>query len=186
MARPQIKQLEQVRLKNYELGEAFDDLIRAHDNTSQNLQNDPNGKPIVPSQVSGLAVSLGTQSFATSDGKNLQIGGGVHVAITDNSENLGRAVHYFVEYDVTPNFVSPWVEHLGPSRNKMLSLPNGTYYLRTYSQYPAGGPPSAPTVYPTPVVIANSPFPSLLPSQSSGTGTAGDGGGNGAGKVISR
>lgn len=186
MARPLVKQLEAVRLKNFELGEALDDLIRAHNNTSQNLQNDPNGADVVPSAAQGLSINTGTQSYTTSDGKNVQIGGGVHVAITDNSAGLGRAVHYFVEYDVTPNFTNPWVEHFGPSRNKMLSLPNGTYYLRTYSQYPAGGPPSAPVSYPQPVVISSSPFPPLLPSQSSGTGVAGDGGGNGAGKVITR
>jgi hypothetical protein len=185
MSVPQVKQLPYIKSADYRIGEAFDDLIRAHDNTSKNLQNDPNGANVTPPAIGSIQTSTGSQTFTTSGAATVQVGGGVHVAITDNGQ-IGRAVNYFVEYDVTPNFLNPWVEHLGASRNKMISLPNGTYYMRAYSQYPAGGPPSTPITAPAPVVITNSPFPALLPSQASGTGKPSTGGGHGAGKVISR
>jgi hypothetical protein len=180
MARPQVKQLSYIKTADHKLGEAIDDLIRAHDNTSQNLQNDPNGADVTPANVASVKAQTGTAVIG-----GVTIGGGVHVAITDNSK-IGRAVHYFVEYSNDPNFTNPWVEHLGPSRNKMISLPNGTYYFRAYSQYPAGGPPSAPILFSSPIVVTGSPFPALLPSQASGTGQPSTGGGHGAGKVISR
>jgi hypothetical protein len=185
MAKPQVRQRSYIKTKWYEIGEAIDDLLKAHDATSQNLQNDPNGANVTPPNINGIQAQTGNSTLAVSGGATVPVGGGVHVAITDNGK-IGRAVHYFVEYDVTPNFTNPWVEHLGPSRNRMLSLPNGTYYLRAYSQYPAGGPPSTPVLFSQPIVVTNSPFPALLPSQASGTGIPSTGGGHGAGKVINR
>lgn len=186
MSKPQVRKLPYIREHNLHYAEAFDDLINAHDNTSDQLQNDPNGSDRIPTKLNGLQVSTATSTLAVSGGATVQVGGGVHVAITDNAKNLGRAVNYFLEYDVDPNFRNPWVEHLGPARNRMLSLPNGTFFFRAYHQYPAGGPPSKPVLFSQPIVISGSPFPALLPSQSSGTGRPATGGGHGAGKQIKR
>lgn len=188
MSRPQVKKLEVLRHDNLHLGEALDDLINAHDNTSSQLQNDPNGADIVPPQLSSLQVTTASATLPVSGGATVVVGGGAHLSIVDNSK-IGRAVHYFVEYDTDPNFTNPWVEHFGPARNRMISLPNGTYFFKAYSQYPAGGPPQPASkhVYASgPIVISGSPFPALLPSQASGTGMPGTGGGHGAGRVIKR
>jgi hypothetical protein len=185
MSRPQIRQLENLRRQNWSLGEALDDVSTAIDNLSSAVSNDPNGSDVGPPQVGQVNVSTGPQSVTDSVGNLVPLGGGAHVTITDNSK-ITRAITYHLEYDTSPHFTNPQYEFLGPGRGRMLSLPNGTYYVRAYSQYAAGGPPSGPVLASQPVTITNSPFPPLLPSQASGTGAPNSGGGYGAGKTLSR
>lgn len=154
------------------VGEAFDDAITGINSLSAQLGTDPNGADITPANVAQVeAQHLGN--------------GLVDVAITDNS-SLSRAINYYVEYDTSPNFTgNPRGVAIGPLRNGSIFLPNGTYYIRAYSQYPAGGPPSKPVMFSKPVLVSGSAAMPLLASQGSGTGKPGQAG-QGAGKTITR
>jgi hypothetical protein len=154
------------------VGEALDDVATGTNNLAAQLSADPNGSDITPANVAQVqAQHLGN--------------GLVDVAITDNS-SLSRAINYYIEADTSPNFTSnPRGITTGPIRNGSLVLPNGTYYVRAYSQYPAGGPPSKPVNAAQPIVVTGSASLPLLASQGSGTGNPGQGG-QGAGKTINR
>lgn len=164
-----------------QIAEAMDDLIKGHNNIALPLGFDPNGGEVTPPKVAQLV----TQHLGN---------GVIDAAITDNSQ-IVKGVNYFIEYapanPVTGlvNWTNPRVIDLGSSRNATpFILPNGTWGIRAYSQYKAGGPPSAP-VYGQPVTVNvsnNSTILPLLASQSSGTGMPNTGGGHGAGKTISR
>lgn len=118
----------------------------------------------------------------------------IHVTIADNS-NRSRALHYFVEWSANdPNFLAPNVEHLGPSRGRILALPANdetmtpiNYYVRVYSHTLGGREASAKLTYggaanPTPVVLTGTSSLALLPSTGSGTSsTTGQQGGEGFG-----
>lgn len=99
------------------------------------------------------------------------------IAITDLNPTY-RGLQYFVEYDTDPAFPRPRVEHLGPSRNKTLSLGNLTLYWRAYSQY-RDGKPSEPVTFgspPTAVTGGGSTPPTPQASQGSGNGLSTAGG----------
>jgi hypothetical protein len=159
------------------VGEAIDDLLKGHDNVAAQLSTDPNGGDIVPPPISGLQVQ--------------HMGNGlINVQITDNAA-ISRAINYHIEYapadaSGNPNFTSPQGWSPGPWRTDTRILPNGTYYFRGYSQYPAGGPPSSPVLAQGPIQVTGSSSLALLPSQASGTGKPGTGGGHGSGKTITR
>jgi len=155
------------------VGEAMDDLLRGSNNVAAQLSTDPNGADIVPANVGQVqAQHLGA--------------GQIDIAITDNS-SISRAINYFAEYSQDPNFTNPYTLPMGPSRNNhTLILPNGTWYVRGFSQYPAGGSPSSPVNAPRPIVVSGSSAVPLFPSQGSGTGLPSTGGGSGAGKTVSR
>jgi hypothetical protein len=153
-------------------GEAFDDIVSGTSNLAAQLSADPGGADITPANVA--------QVTAQHLGNGL-----VDVAIVDNS-SISRAINYHVEYDTSPSFsVNPRGQSLGPWRNGSVTLPNGTWYVRGYSQYPNGGPPSAPIVNPSPITVTGSAALPLLSSQGSGTGKAGQGG-SGSGKTLTR
>jgi hypothetical protein len=154
------------------VGEAISDHLIGTNNISAQLATNPNGPDVIPAPVAQVqAQHLGN--------------GLVDVAITDNSD-IARAINYHIEYDTSPNFTSnPRGTLLGPYRNGQFTLPNGTWYVRGFSQYPAGGPPSAPIAFPQPVVVTGSAALPLLNSQGSGTGRPGQAG-QGAGKTVSR
>lgn len=167
-----IRNLPWLRTNDRKTAEAFDDVVRGHTNVAQQLATDPGGADVIPPQISSVeAVHLGS--------------GHIDVAITDNAK-IFRAISYFIEYDTSENFTNPRVVSLGPSRNAApFVLPNGTYFFRAYSQYPAGGPPSNP-VNAGSVTVTGSSSGTLLGSQASGTAHPATGGGAGAGKVLQR
>jgi hypothetical protein len=153
-------------------GEAFDDVSSGINSLANQLGADPNGADVIPANVAQVqAQHLGN--------------GLVDVAITDNS-NVPRAIDYHVEYDTSPAFTNPRGQTLGPWRNGQFTLPNGTYYVRGYSQIRTGGPPSSPVNAQIPVVVTGSATQPLSVSQGSGTGKPNTGGGAGAGKTITR
>lgn len=154
------------------VAEAISDLLIGHNNVALQLSSDPNGNDVVPENIAQLQVQ--------------HLGNGlVDIAIVDNS-NISRAIEYHVEYSTDPAFTNPRGIHLGAWRTGTHVLPNGIYYFRAYSQYPAGGPPSQPIPAQLPVTVANSATLPLFPSQASGTGKPNSGGGFGSGKVLSR
>lgn len=164
---PQVRNLNYIRQKDPKMAEVVDDLLRAHQNVAAQLATDPNGSNLVPATVAQLQVQ--------------QQNGFVDFAIVDNSR-ISRAINYYIQYSQTPGFQNPRQITLGPDRNGHTILPNGTYYFRALSQYPAGGPASTPSEPVGPIVIASSAIGTLtlFPSQGSGTG------GGGAGQTIQR
>lgn len=153
------------------VGEAMDDFLKGHNNVAKQLATDPNGGEVVPAQVAAVqAQHLGN--------------GMVDISITDNSP-IARAINYHVEYDSSSAFSNPRGTTLGPWRTGTVVLPNGNWHVRGYSQYPAGGPPSAP-VYAGMITVTGSAPGTLFTSQGSGTGKANQGGGQGSGKTIQR
>jgi hypothetical protein len=174
MAKPIVKSLNTLRTVNPYLAECIDDLVMAHDNVSKQLATDPNGSEIVPPNIAMVqAQHLGN--------------GLVDLAITDNAP-ISRAINYHVEYDSTPNFTNPRGATLGPWRTGTIFLPNGTWFFRAYSQYPAGGGPNTPVIAPGSLVInvKDGAAGPLFASQGSGTGKPQQGGGQGSGKLIQR
>lgn len=119
--------------------------------------------------------------------------GSVDVTIEDNGE-VTQAVNYFIEHaDSATGFgPSSRVEHLGPSRNRVIAVGSGSRVFRAYSQYQfPPSDPNAPIVFggssPTPVVGGGTATPALMQSTGSGTAaTDGQVGGHGFGKVRTR
>lgn len=165
MTKPLIRNLSILKQQSPRLGEAFDDLVTPLDNITNQLGSNPNGGNVVPAPVAQVqAQHLGN--------------GVIDIAITDNS-SVSRAINYYAEYSQSPSFSNYYTHVMGPSRNShSLTLPNGTWYLRGRSQYPAGGSASVPISASGPVVVTGSSKVALFPSQGSGTG------GGGAGSVI--
>lgn len=159
------------------VGEAIDDLLGAHSNVARNLASDPNGADNVPPNIAGIQVQ--------------HLGNGlVDISITDNAK-ISRAINYHVEYAAAnssgnPDFTNPRGLLLGPWRTGTVALPNGNWFFRAYSQYPAGGPPSSPVLAQGVIVVSGGAALSLYPSQASGTGNPSTGGGHGSGKTITR
>lgn len=105
----------------------------------------------------------------------------VHATIDDTNE-IQKNLHYFVEYANDPSFAKSHVAHLGVSRTmRPTTLPafddDGNpqkWYFRAYSQYP-GGHPSDPVHFggsvPTAVEVGGTAKMTLLASTGSGTGS---------------
>ena len=98
---------------------------------------------------------------------------GVYQITHQTSQAPNQQASYFSEIDTSPSFPAPFVIFHGPSRStEPKVLPNGTYYIRGFHQYP-GSLPSTPVNYggstPAPIVIAGGSDLTLLPSTGSGT-----------------
>jgi hypothetical protein len=147
------------------LYEALKSIAEQSVNMQQQTNANPTGAPQSPPSVNGLKVQAANGHFSG--------------AITDENP-LYRGVQYYAEHDTDPNFTNPQIVHLGDSRNFNMFLGNGTHYFRAYSAY-AGSAPGAPAYHgsaaePLPVVGGGEVgSPAYLPSQSSGTGTPGQG-----------
>ncbi len=154
------------------VGEALDDVVTGTSNIAKQLAADPGGTDVVPANIAQVqAQHLGN--------------GLVNFALVDNSA-LSRAIAYHVEWDSSPSFsINPQGKTLGPWRNGTETLPNGTWYVRAYSQYPNGGPPSSPVNAPQPITVTGSVTQQYLSSQGSGTGRPGQSG-QGSGKTLTR
>lgn len=146
------------KLDGFLVADALKDVNSGIGTVANRLANDPNGTNVTPPNIAGLlAQHLGN--------------GLVDIAIADPGL-IQSAIGYHVEYDTNPNFTSSRYEFLGPSRNKTITLPNGTYYFKAYSQYQYGGNPSAAKTF-GPVQVTGSAATSLLKTQGSGTGAPG-------------
>lgn len=145
--------------------ETFKSIQTSLGNQAQQAGTNPNGAPLIPASPGKVQVQAA--------------GGFVDVQITDKSPIL-RAIQYYVEVDTDQNFSNPRLVAWGPGRNPTFFLPNGTYYVQVRSQYPQGGPPSAPTRWPNALTITGSVALTLFESQGAGTG------GGGAGLTVNR
>lgn len=124
-----------------------------------NLAADPTQTLPAPPPIQAVNVSANSSGL-------------VHTTITHNSQTQ-RNTNYFLEWSSDPNFVqNVYPEHLGASRHKVLTLPNGTWYMRGFHQL-SGSMPSTPVNYggtnPTSIVVSGSSALTLLDSPGSGT-----------------
>lgn len=168
---------------NY-LGDAFERIVKGINLTGSHVGVDPAGVQPPPPPIQQLTVK--------TNGAGL-----VHAVITDHNE-ISKNLHYFIEYDTTPDFTNPLVKHLGVSRQAdPFTLPakddNGNaqqFYFRAYSQYP-GSKPGMPMKFGGTAATAVNPGGTqqmtLLPSTGSGTAqNSGQEGGSGFGKIQIR
>ena len=158
------------------LARALTKLEQTVNQIGQNTNSDPTGTLPPPPPLSAVNVA--------NNGANL-----VHVTLTDNNK-LIKNTRYWVEVSPNSSFEGAYPEDLGASRHRILNLPQGTYYVRGFHQYP-GGTPSTPINYggsvPTAITITSGSTLSLLSSPGSGT-AAPDGSqpGQGLGQFLSR
>lgn len=146
------------------LYEAIQDLNGAVSNGLEQTNGNATGEPKPPSAPLGVQVT-------TRDGY-------MHVAINDQ-EPCYRGVKYWVEHADNPNFTN--AVHTQASgtelRNHTEFIGNQTRYVQVYKSYASSGP-TVPVVHggatPIPVNGGGSiEGPRYLPSQGTGTGTAG-------------
>jgi len=161
---PNIRNLDYIHSQDPKLYETLSDIIQAHENTSLQANLNGSGWPAPPPQIHGLQVAAANGHF--------------QVSITDHNP-LFRDVHYYVEHADNPNFTDAHVVHMGHSRNYSMFLGNTTRYFRAYSSY-ATSPPGDPVYHggTKPAAVSGGGAiqgPKFLKSQSSGTGTPGQG-----------
>lgn len=106
--------------------EAVESLRDGIDTLGQKLNVNPQGPTVAPTPPSALNV--------------VAQNGITHVTLTDNNPRT-RQVHYFVEYDTSPNFSNAHTLslHIGRSVRIPTFLGTTPFYVRAYSQYPDGG-----------------------------------------------
>jgi hypothetical protein len=159
-----VRNLEYIKAQDPKFYEAFIDIIKAHEVVSQQVNGSSSSNPSPPPAVNGVKVS--------------GAGGHLHVAITDNNQ-IYRGIQYYVEHADNPQFTDPQIVHIGDTRNATIPVGSQSRYVRVYSAYASSAP--SPAVYhggadPIPVNGGGSDSgPQFLPSEGSGTGTAGQG-----------
>lgn len=171
-----LRNLQSIRLRDPELGEALDDVLKMMQNMATQANVSPTGTIQPPTPISALKVSAANGLFSA--------------AITDNGPVV-RGANYFLEYSDTPSFNAPKVLDLGQSRNFEGFLGNRTLYWRAYHQYPASvrsspvyhGTPTSPIAVPGGGIVSG---PVSLPSQGSGTARGASGSDGGFGNNPSR
>jgi len=148
----------QGQVQGHLIAEAIQDAAKPSQYLGRNLAAQIDGSANVPNAPSGIQAK--------------HLGGGlVDVAITDQAKH--PAINYFVEVADNPGFRNSRVVQSSPSRNGLVTLPNGTWHIRAYSQYQYSGSPSNSNQNPpsTSVMVTGSiASESLLNSQGSGTG----------------
>lgn len=146
------------------LYEALQDINSAVSNHLQQTNGNPIGEPQPPDGGMGIQVTA-------RDGY-------MHVALNDQGP-LYRGVQYWVAHADNPNFVN--AVHTQASgtelRNHTEFIGNQTRYVQAYKSYPWSGP-TQPVIHggATPIAVnGGGPVagPLWLPSQGTGTGTAG-------------
>ena len=144
------------------LAEALQSIQQAHNNIEAQMNGNSTGGPHPPGKINGIQVT----------GQN----GFLHVAIQDNNP-IYRGIRYYAEHADNPQFTNSHTVYMGDARNITIPV-GGTRYVRAYSAYSSSAP-SEPTYHGNPAqpiaVNAGCGGPDLLPSQGSGTGSAGVG-----------
>lgn len=176
--------LKEIKNRDPKLGMLLEQMIDGVDGVANHLGVDPTGKLQPPDPPKAINVKAGSDH--------------VHVTIEDPS-NVRKGVQYHVEYSVNdPSFGTPHVEHLGPSRGRVLNLPAKddagapiNYTFQAYAQY-HGSDPSDKVVFggkfsATAVQLSGASRLTLLPSRGSGTAPPdGSRGGQGLGTDLQR
>jgi hypothetical protein len=144
--------------------EALQDFNSAITNHVQQTNGNPTGEPQPPDSQMGVQVTT-RQGY-------------MHVAMNDQGP-LYRGVQYWVEHADNPNFTN--AVHTQASgtelRNHTEFIGNQTRYVRAYKSYPWSSPTS-PVIHggTAPIAVQGGgahPGPLYLPSQGTGTSTAG-------------
>lgn len=145
--------------------EAMQDFNSAITNHLMQTNGNATGEPQPPPSPMGIQVTARD--------------GWMHVALNDQGP-LYRGVQYWVAHADNPNMVN--AVHTQASgtelRNHTEFIGNQTRYVQAYKSYPWSGP-TAPVVHggATPMAVQGggaSPGPLYLPSQGTGTSTAGE------------
>jgi len=145
--------------------ETIQDLRLALSNHAQQTNGNPVGEPEPPPAAMGIQVTARE--------------GWMHVALNDQGP-LYRGVRYWVEHADNPQMTN--AVHTQASgtelRNHTEFIGNQTRYVQAYKSYPWSGPTS-PVVHGgvTPIAVqggGSSAGPLYLPSQGTGTSTAGE------------
>ena len=144
--------------------EALQSIASAHNNVEGQTNGNSTGEPQPPPAPLGIQVTA-------RDGY-------MHVAINDQGP-LYRGVKYWVAHADNPNFTNAIHTQASGTelRNHTEFIGNQTRYVQVYKSYASSGP-TAPVIHGGAQPIAeqgggNSPGPLWLPSQGTGTGTAG-------------
>jgi hypothetical protein len=158
--------LREIKNQYPKLGLLLESLINGVDGIANNLGVQPIGKATAPDPHKAINVKAGTDH--------------VHVTITDPSQVRKNDLN-FIEWSVNDKtFANAHVEHLGPSRGKMLALPAKddagatiSYYFRSFPQR-FGSDASKKTYFgtavaPTAVQLTGSSKMTPLPSTGAGT-----------------
>lgn len=157
-------------LEGYKLAEALDDVGSSVGTVANQLGANPDGVNVIPPNIGSL--------LAAHHGNGL-----LDFSIIDNGQ-IQRAVDYVIELADNSGFANPRVIHYSPSRNGQTVVPNGAWWLKGYSQYRHGGPPSRPVIY-GPISVAGSVNATLLAGQGCAVAKPGTTG-QGAGLTIVR
>lgn len=170
--RDQISNIRRIPQWGHFLAHAFEQVQTAINNLGTHISADPTGTLPALNPLQSVNVS--------TDGAGL-----VHVTLTDNAFTQ-KNTRYFVEW--SPDGANYYPEDLGSVRQRVLNLPQGTYFIRGFHQT-QGGLPSTPVYYggarPSSVAITSGSATTLLSPTGSGTG-APDGSqpGVGLGKTL--
>jgi hypothetical protein len=142
-----------------EIAEALDELAGHTENIAGQVNASLTGTTNPPSSPAALTVTAAQ---------------GIFDARIDDTTEVNRGIHYFLEYSKSPSFNKPTTIHLGASRNFRAHLGNQTLYWRAHSSYPTS-PRSTHVYHGTSVkpiaVLGGGPItgPEPLPSAGSGT-----------------
>ena len=180
------RELAELEMKNPSVGRLFKRLIGGINTTAKNANVSPTGEVQPPPPLAGVNVSV------SSSGELM------HVTLNHPGQ-VQRNARYFVEVHTDPAFGTPVVIHdAGASRTlPPIHLPtqnetgdNHSYYVRAYSQNPAGQPSNIVVAggasSPTAFTMNGTSKMNFSPPQGSGTGPNSGQGGQGLGKTVQR
>lgn len=129
---PKVRNLQVIRngqAQGYHYAEAFEDLMAAFHNVTQQTNSNPNGPVDAPPQISAV---------------NVVASGGVHDVTIQDDAPVNRGAHYFLDWDTDPQFKNARTISLGPTRQWRGTLGiNGNVYFRGYHSYPTSAPSEA-------------------------------------------
>jgi hypothetical protein len=174
---PNLNYLQNTNIKSgkgdfegYKVAEALDALGNATGNVANQTATDPTGANKVPANIGSFNAQ--------------HIGGGMlNFSFVDQS-SVQRAVEYVAELADNPGFSGSEYVHFAAHKNGTVPVPNGNWWMKGYSQYKFGGPPSKPVVA-GPIRVSGSSYSKRLPGQGAAAASPGTSG-QGAGLTVSR
>jgi uncharacterized membrane protein YgcG len=166
-----IAQLAPIRDKDPYLYETLTNMVNEV-NGLHTQTGSANGAPVAaPPTIQAISVSAANGFFT--------------ITINDPAglAQMNLGLHYFLEWDVNPNFPNPTSEDISASRGEYIYLGNLTTYWRAKSQF-RNSPMSSPYVYfgtqQNPTAVAGGGAAGGAPA-GGGSGSGGGGGGFGGG-----
>jgi hypothetical protein len=180
------RELSEIEQSSPSLGRLVRRVIQGVNTLAKNTASSATGEVAAPPPLAGVNVSV------ASSGELM------HVTLNHPGQ-VQRNARYFVEVHTDPAFGAPVVIHdAGASRTlPPIHLPTQTedstphtYYVRAYSQNPAGQPSNIIVAggasSPTPFTMNGTSKMNFAQAQGSGTGPNSGQGGQGLGKTVQR